>query len=506
MLFSSTAIGMKIKTNSNKNLDNNLLVCSDTVNDFDPLVDIEITVTIKEIRALDIIDLTSDPDFYVKVFINDEEFVSPVWHDQKYVSGDGEVWHVTTDVPDDKADVDIKIQLWDKNLGIDKFCDISQNVDQVYSDLYDVDLTYDLKSGHWQGEDYIYPEPIYFDPSGYGRLCGCDDNSIYEDNNDCELWFDITQTDADGDGIPYWIEINDYETDPEFDDTGRDDDEDGIPIEWEWKWGTYADFSWHRNESTYYCFYDPFLWEDHESIDWDEDGLNNYEEYLMSQWNSDPYREDLFIELDQMEGTEEIPDCLLPEGSKELLIEAHNRQNVVYHLDDGCMGGGEMIPFDEFTPQNKLRDIYREYFLHGDNHSWRRGVFHYGLVVYDANFSGYVFSSGDPGYNGAFQISSKWVEDHPLQKVVKGRDTVFASVFMHETGHTLGLNWYLIGGHDTDSYYMWQIKWWLWRSYKSCMNYGYTYFLVDYSDGSRGLNDFDDWENIEYSLFQKYVK
>ncbi len=50
--------------------------------------------------------------------------------------------------------------------------------------------------------------------------------------------FDITQNDFDGDNIPYWTEVNRYHTDPTVNDTGRDDDGDGVPIEWEFKWGT----------------------------------------------------------------------------------------------------------------------------------------------------------------------------------------------------------------------------------------------------------------------------
>jgi hypothetical protein len=38
------------------------------------------------------------------------------------------------------------------------------------------------------------------------------------------------------------------------------------------------------------------------------------------------------------------------------------------------------------------------------------------------------------------------------------------------------------------------------------MNYGYTYFLVDYSDGSRGINDHDDWSNLDLAGFQRYVE
>jgi len=32
--------------------------------------------------------------------------------------------------------------------------------------------------------------------------------------------------------------------------------------------------------------------------------------------------------------------------------------------------------------------------------------------------------------------------------------------------------------------------------------YGSIWNLVDYSDGSRGKNDFDDWNNIDYSYFE----
>ncbi|MEA2055876.1 MAG: hypothetical protein U9O49_03485 [Candidatus Thermoplasmatota archaeon] len=34
------------------------------------------------------------------------------------------------------------------------------------------------------------------------------------------------------------------------------------------------------------------------------------------------------------------------------------------------------------------------------------------------------------------------------------------------------------------------------------MNYGWMYQFVDYSDGPHGKNDFDDWSNIDLTLFQ----
>jgi len=50
--------------------------------DLDPLVDISLTVDVLAIRALDKIERRSDPDFFVNVIINDEEFTSPTWNDQ----------------------------------------------------------------------------------------------------------------------------------------------------------------------------------------------------------------------------------------------------------------------------------------------------------------------------------------------------------------------------------------------------------------------------------------
>ena len=87
----------------------------------------------------------------------------------------------------------------------------------------------------------------------------------------------------------------------------------------------------------------------------------------------------------------------------------------------------------------------------------------------------------------------------------KKRDIAFGSAYMHECGHTLGIfNENTPGCDDRSGAYSWQINWWKWRQYKSCMNYGYMYKIVDYSDGSRGKNDFDDWERMDMTYFQRY--
>ena len=474
-----------------------------TGDDLDPLVDIEITVDIQKIRSLEKhdtqvnriekIDWFSDPDFYVKVIINGEEFISDVWKNTKYVYEPN--FSPTLNVPDDIEIVNITIQLWDWNIGLDRRCDISTAYsDEGYRDSFDVELQYSLKTGHWTGDDSVSVSSWSSDDSGYGRLNGCDDGSIYQRERDCELWFDITQTDYDGDGIPYWTEVNHYETDPEYDDTGLDMDNDSLPIEWEHKWG-HLMWKWHEEpEYQHYWLFDDLNWTDHKNLDPDNDGLDNYEEYLTSQWGSDPFRSDIFVELDRMADSPDGFESNLPEGSKELIRTAFDRQNIIYHIDDGCMSNQDIIPFEEMVDRDRCVEFYEEFFLHGDENNSRRGVFRYGLVVYQADFNGYLIMPD------CYQISANGMETKVLPNTQKKRDVVYASAYMHECGHTLGFS--PIGGHDLDSYYPWQKGWWKWRPYRSCMNYGYMYKTVDYSDGSQGKNDFDDWRRIDITWFQ----
>ena len=332
--------------------------------DYDPLEDVEITINIKEIRAFDKIGVLGKPSFYVKIFVNGDEYTSEIWQRENHIKPD---WKLTCDVPDDEEWVDIKIQLWDSDLGKDRLCDLSTNFYGNLTTDYEVELVYSIKSGHWDGEDYIYQDPLFFDQSGYGRLNGCDDNSIYQRDRDCELYFEITQNDPDGDGIPYWTETEIFGTDPEVNDTGRDDDGDGVPIEWENKWGHYLFYNWSSQELEHAWIYDPFEWENHSNIDLDSDGLDNIEENMTSQWRSDPFRKDIFLEIDKMELGPNGEGMDVPDESIYLLKTPFAKQNILLHVDiegnDEDMNGGEMIPFDESTSRGELQYIYYNYFL-----------------------------------------------------------------------------------------------------------------------------------------------
>jgi hypothetical protein len=78
------------------------------------------------------------------------------------------------------------------------------------------------------------------------------------------------------------------------------------------------------------------------------------------------------------------------------------------------------------------------------------------------------------------------------------------SLFMHELGHTLGIFWETHNGCDNiTSVYPWLPGWSKYENYRSCMNYRYAWNLIDYSDGSHGPGDFDDWGHINPAFFEQ---
>ncbi|MCK5016859.1 MAG: hypothetical protein KAS32_07280, partial [Candidatus Peribacteraceae bacterium] len=198
--------------------------------DIDPLVDLEVTIKISEILALDDVDSPTEADFYLKVMIYDQWFQSA----GDYIELDND--HIypnlefTKNVPDFTEEIYVMIELFDDDDSTsDDWCDISVR-DTYEGDEYSasntnadgrrVVLTYNLKYGTWSGDD----SPG--DANGYGHVSGNEDDNTGDDD-DCEVWFDITQNDGDGDGLTYWQEVGPdnpdaYGTDPSDWDTDGD--------------------------------------------------------------------------------------------------------------------------------------------------------------------------------------------------------------------------------------------------------------------------------------------
>ena len=472
ILFNSCVTGLCIDDISVKSI-NEIIV-----DDIDPLVDICVTVDIISIRLFNITDNRVAPDFFVSVSINSEEYTSNIWENAPYLYDIH--WTAIANVPDEKENVSISIILYQNTT-----CSKDSEMNTL---AYPTHLIYSIKNGHWSGDDTIG------DPSGYGRLNSYDTGNTSQYENEYELWFDINQTDFDNDTIPYWTEVNVYGTNPLINNTGDDLDNDSIPVEWEHKWK-----------------YNPNVWENHMQFDSDNDSLTNVEEYQVSSWDSDPFRKDIYIEMDAMAIGPHGQNSTIPLDSKELLRSVYNRRDIVYHLDDGCMGGGgEIYPFDLSTDRKELLNLYTTYFLHNDSQNWRRSVFRYATIVYQQKVASGIAYVGEhpwlywhvPGIN-TFVISAQSMQK-TSQKRSTPLDFIYSCAIMHETGHTFGIDFlFPIGCDNIFTTKPYHIAYWFFENYKSCMNYRYTYSLLDYSDGSHGIGDSDDWGQLDFSFFEK---
>ena len=351
-------------------------------------------------------------------------------------------------------------------------------------------VTYDFRTGRWTGDD------SFNDSDGYGHFNG----------TGFEMWFDLYQTDIDGDGIPYWTEVNVLETNPLIDDSKLDPDNDNITTAWEWKWG-----------------YDPFTHDNHTTLDPDNDGLQNTEEFFMQKWTANPYYPEIFIEVDHME---KAPFSILKfksdrldgwehefyEESQQMIMDRFNEHGITVHVDDGCMGGGgDVIPFgknqysteDEnynsgaFEMENGLiAGLYNKYFT--EEH---RGIFRYLLVLhgggecFNMNFKGTYDTMTVPMNKQFYKSMLSAVVGTPRMKAIG-----VAVSILHELGHTLGFGLLHHGGVDNTTENVLDD----WGNYRSVMNYPiYSERLFDYSDGSHGENDKDDWESVDVGYFQR---
>lgn len=392
--------------------------------------------------------------------------------------------------------------------------------------LEKLSIVYDYRTGCWSGDD------SFNDIDGYGHYLG----------DACEIWFTLSQTDQDRDEIPFWTEVNILQTDPFLDDSNLDPDQDGIPTTWEWRWG-----------------YDPFIADNHSSLDPDGDGLTNYVEYSLETWLANPFYQDIFVEVDGMRSSGkryDYPVYMLWEESQQMVIDKFSRHGITLHIDDGRMGGGgEIVPYAEAT--TPVMGMYEYY--HNNFAQDRKGIFHYCLISHRA---GWIFPQDNDNKYDAFSVSGSrdvfWADFglnnifysflHPDLSFFNPRTKYvwLASLFMHELGHSLGLTpgyiQEIVPDHLRDNdpgYYFYGIdnqsvkflegetfqEIWknhgegisYWADYVSCMNYGneggvilhgllkptYSATILDFSDGTHGAHDGDDWSALDLTYFQK---
>ena len=172
--------------------------------------------------------------------------------------------------------------------------------------------------------------------------------------------------------------------------------------------------------------------------------------------------------------------------------------NISLHVDQGELTGGEEIPYITNFDFSELVDLYWDYFLHNDLNNPRKNIFHYGIICDEGPGNGFAFIGW--AHLNSFCISvDELVKNQPLFE----RGWLITCGSMHEMGHTLGLIADDFRGIDNQATI--KLKYtdfWYCRSYKSCMNYRYTYTILDYSDGDNGKIDYNDWGRMEFDFFK----
>jgi len=343
-------------------------------------------------------------------------------------------------------------------------------------------LTYDFRNGTWTGDDY------FNDSDGYGHY----------DGDNYEIWFSLYQTSSDMDNIPWWVETNILGTDPTVDDSKLDPDKDGIPTEWEWKWG-----------------YDPFTYDNHSILDPDLDGLQNTEEYFMSEWLANPYYQEIYIESDYMAKTPKKLfnrdgfdgwEHVFYEESQQMLIERFNQHDITLHIDDGCMGGGGTI-----LPFEKGEGIYGQEkglvagFYDNNFADERKGIFRYVAILYGG---GWCHPQDSNHYYDCITVphNKKFFRNQLGLAMTERTIRIGQAIeILHELGHSLGMLLEHSGGVDnTSARFEGDISDYPWFDYVSVMNYEYFWLrYFDYSDGTHGEYDTDDWAKLDLAFFQQ---
>jgi hypothetical protein len=388
-------------------------------------------------------------------------------------------------VEDEKETTLINFKI-SENVKVDKLIG-SEIVKQIKDEF---SVMYDFKTGRWQGDDE------FNDTDGYGHYDGAN----------YEVWFSLTHNCVDEDSIPYWVEVNVLGTDPYVDDGKLDPDEDGIPTEWEWKWG-----------------YDPMVFDNHTILDPDHDGLQNDEEWFMEKWLANPYHPEIYIEADYMtqtpkkifyklknsrnSGFDGWKHTFYPE-SQQMLMERFNEHGITIHIDDGTHGdmsrGGDILPFGRGNGAYQQDSGVVAGFYANNFDDERKGIFRYLVIAYGG---GWCHPQDDNHWYDCMAVPHNYnFFKNQLGFALSERTIRIGQAIsvMHELGHSLGMLYLHSGGVDNSTNKHPDDPNYPWFDYVSVMNYDYFWLrYLDYSNGENGEYDADDWGFIDLTNFQR---
>lgn len=304
----------------------------------------------------------------------------------------------------------------------------------------------------------VHSNPVLSDTDGDGL-------------DDQEEWNHDTnpsKSDSDGDNLGDFEEINELETSP----TNFDNDFDGLS----------------DGEEVLQFNTDPVSW------DMDNDALDDGTEVSLTRAN--PLARDVFIEVDWTETSQslsaDVKTKLKMVFDKAPIKNPDNSQGVNLHIDVD-----NQVPTNaDFVKSEKLDGSLNDFYDFRDRFFTpeRENTHHYALLTKFAEIGEEPF--GGVALSGDFMSSTYVITTDGKQ--IKEVDKNIGTTFMHELGHTLGLNTSDFGGIDSESY--------SYEEYSSVMNYNsfrdevtsgnYIFTVMEaYEYSSGGV--FDDWAHLK---------
>ena len=315
----------------------------------------------------------------------------------------------------------------------------------------DLDDYWDLDDG-----DSIYPNHVVAErlrgtnTTGYLRNVRVE---VWED--DVEAWDTWTVDDL----LVHWdIDMAAHLNGQQFSRRGGVD---------EW-WDNWDYELWFRVETEYFADPNPTS----SQADTDGDGISEKDEAgVNAAWGglTDPFRKDVLIEVDWMSGHG------LSTQAKRMVTTQMYRYGI-----DLFIFRHQSLSLDEYLTRNEAEDLYDTEFTYAGYDAFR-----YCVMTEELWNDASGVASGDTFF---VDDSTWWINGGVLAQ---------AGTFIHEMGHTFGLNTGTFHQIDTVGSV----------NYDSAMNYLFQATMVDYSYDDAGNwlgEDHDDWADVDVSYGLKY--
>jgi hypothetical protein len=177
----------------------------------------------------------------------------------------------------------------------------------------------------------------------------------------------------------------------------------------------------------------------------DEDGLTESKEFAISQqlpsaepavidgYNglADPGWREVFVEVDSVG-----PGNRLNSDAKQMVVSQFFNHNISMRLDDGYLGGGDVVPYRETISLQVLQDEYRDEVTDTIFSSLRAEHYRYGLMADRVQGEG-SFGVGSFTPTGGFAVGHLRIAGIDFGHTMVAEYTPI--LVMHELGHTFNL-------------------------------------------------------------------